>query len=140
MHLFTNAKIRLSSDTSTKKLWSFSRRWLYVSSKLCKCFHSLALCSVSCGRSLRVTHIYVKQMPYFNDPYAEKTCYKALLFSQEVTAQGDHPKHHLNHLFNHIDLPPQVILTLLPVSIHGNVETFVKLRQRAKDKVLQSRP
>lgn len=72
----------IHSTTSTKKLWSFSRRWLYVSSKLCRCFQSLALCSVSWGRSLRVTHSYVKQVPYFNDPYAEKTCYQSLtLFS-----------------------------------------------------------
>lgn len=65
---------------------------------------------------------------------------KASLFSQEVTAQGDHAKLHLDHLLHHIDLPPKVVLTLLSISIHSNVETFVKLRQSAKDKVLKSRP
>lgn len=53
----------------------------------------------------------------------------ALLFSEEATAEGDHAKQDLKHLLHHIDLPLQLILSLVTISIHSDVETFIKLRR-----------
>lgn len=50
-----------------------------------------------------------------------------LLFSEEVAAEGDHAKQDLNQLLHHIYLPPQIILSLLSISIHSDVDTLVNL-------------
>lgn len=50
------------------------------------------------------------------------------LFSQEVCAESDHPKHDVNHLLHHKDFSPQIVLLLLSVPVHSNVEALIKLR------------
>ena len=50
-----------------------------------------------------------------------------LLFTQKVTAEGHHAEEDFDHLLHHEDLPPQIVLALLAVSVHGDVETLVKL-------------
>lgn len=59
------------------------------------------------------------------------------LFPQEVTAQGDHAEQDLQHLLHHVDLPPQLILALLTVSVHSDVETLVKLERTENGQLLE---
>lgn len=60
--------------------------------------------------------------------HREGTRKNVSLFPEEVTAEGDHAEQDLNHLLHHVGLPPQIVLPLLAVSIHGDVEALVELR------------
>lgn len=71
---------------------------------------------------------YANQMLFKLHSIKNKHTQKVLLFSEEVTAECDHAKQDLNHLLHHIYLPLQIILPLLTISIHSNVDTLIKLR------------
>lgn len=63
-----------------------------------------------------------------DSPSSRRNMQNVSLSPEEVTAEGDHAKQDLNHLLHHVGLPPQIVLPLLAVSIHGDVEALVELR------------
>lgn len=69
-------------------------------------------------------------------PFQGPRSKSVLLSSQEGAAEGDHAEQHLNHLLHHVDLPPQVILSLLTVSIHSDVEILVHLKREGNGNVI----
>lgn len=90
---------------------------------------------MSWGRSLLTQHRRGAQLtgPQTLSGLQKKNkCGIGLLSSQEGAAQGDHAKQDLEQLLHHVDLPPQVILSLLTVSVHSNVDTLVDLLRKRK--------
>lgn len=49
------------------------------------------------------------------------------LSPHEAAGQGDHAEEHLQHLPHHVDLPPQLVLSLLAVPVHRDVQALVEL-------------
>ncbi len=52
------------------------------------------------------------------------------LFPQEGTAERHHAKHDLCQFLYHIDFSLQILFGLISVSIHSDVQTFLKLHDR----------
>lgn len=49
------------------------------------------------------------------------------LSPHEAAGQSDHAEENLQHLPHHVDLPPQLVLSLLAVAVHRDVQALVKL-------------